>query len=114
MRYVAESRDGYVLITLQESGLDEQISHELKMLSVNLSREGTKSMVFNLERCTQCDDSGLGALLIANRLCWKAGGKCILTSVQEEVLQRIRAYRLEAALTVVQEIAEAEKILQTT
>ena len=112
MQYAVETLPDFTSLTLQEAVLDEGISSDLKMLAVKLVRDGVRSLLFNLEHCTSCDDSGLGALLIANRLCKNAGGRCILTSVQDSVLQRIHSHQLEAALTIAADRSEAESMLR--
>lgn len=112
MQYAVETLPDYTSLMLQEAALDERISSELKMLAVTLVRDGVKSLLFNLEHCTSCDDSGLGALLIANRLCKNAGGRCVLASVQDSVLQRIHSHQLEAALTIAADRSEAESMLR--
>lgn len=112
MNYTVEKQTDYTLITLADESLDTNISSEVKMLAVDLTKEGEKSLLINLEHCKTCDDSGLSALLIANRLCKNVRGKCVLMGVNDYILNQIHAFQLEIVLTVVATQEDAQVVFE--
>ncbi len=100
MKFTVDKRERYLIFELQESRLDTGIAPSLKTEFVLLSNEGYRNMIVDLSSVSFVDSSGLGAILIGNRMCKNARGTFVLTGVQEPVMKLIKISQLDEILMV--------------
>jgi len=107
MKYAISKEEKYILLALQEEKLDATISPQLKSTFVTLNAEGMKNLVLDLSGVKYVDSSGLGAILIANRLCTDAQGSMVLAALTEHVSKIIKIAQLESVLNISNTTEEA-------
>ncbi|EAY24929.1 anti-anti-sigma factor, putative [Microscilla marina ATCC 23134] len=92
---------------MQNEKMDATLSPELKSTFVTLNAEGAKNFVIDLSKVKYVDSSGLGALLIANRLCMDAKGTMVLTGITDHVMKLIKISQLDKVLKILPTNEEA-------
>jgi len=102
----------HTVISVQQQKLDTHIAPTLKSELVLISGNGEKNIILNLEMCKYCDSSGLGAILVAHRLCKNAGGKFILSGLNEAVERLIFISQLDTILNITPNIGAAIEMLE--
>ena len=112
MSFKVTKKNNYTLIEVQSDKLDTTNASDLKAQLVVVSRGGEKNIVLDLSQCQYCDSSGLRAILVANRLCEKAIGTCIITGLQPEVESIIRVSMLHTVLLITNSVESAEELLK--
>jgi anti-anti-sigma factor len=108
MEFDIEKKESYTFIRVLSEKLDARVSPNLKSEVIVLSGTGEKNMLLELSSCKYCDSSGLSAILVANRLCKNAGGKLILTGLNEPVERLITISQLDSVLTILPSVELAE------
>jgi anti-sigma B factor antagonist len=106
-----KSGDTAVFKVLAER-LDSHISAAAKSELMNLNTEGIKNIIMDVSKVKYCDSSGLSSILVANRLCKNAGGRFVLTGVQDLVAKLISISQLDSILKMTDNTENAQKILQ--
>ncbi len=104
--FVTENKEGFSVIYMKSQQLDSQTTAELRSNLVLLAGNGVKNIIIDLEPCHYCDTSGLGAILIAHRLC--KDGTLVLSNVSDEVAKMLSIQRFEPELVVETSLASAE------
>ena len=107
MKFSVEKKEKYVLLTLNESKLNSEVSPELKAEFVVLNGEQVRNIIVDLAAVQYCDSSGLSALLTGNRFCRNANGSFILCNIQEHVRKLISISQLEGILSSTPTVNEA-------
>jgi anti-anti-sigma factor len=107
MKFEIETEERYTAIKLLEEKLDTRVAPALKSEFVLLSANGTRNILLDLSAVSYSDSSGLGAILMANRICNDAGGIMVLCGVSENVMRVIKMSMLDSVLTIVPTVAEA-------
>jgi len=100
MKYTIDKRERYLILELQEKRLDTSVAPTLKSEFVILNNEGFRNMIIDLSEVTFADSSGLGALLIGNRLCKNSLGTFVLYGVQEAVMRLVKISQLEDIINI--------------
>jgi anti-sigma B factor antagonist len=111
MKFTVDKRERYLIFQLLEDRLDTAIAPALKTEFVVLSNEGFRNMIIDLGQVSFVDSSGLGAILIGNRLCKNNKGTFVLTGVQEPVVKLIKISQLDEILNVVGSEEEANDFI---
>lgn len=111
MKYSLDKQPKYTLIQLQNEKMDATLSPELKSTFVTLNAEGAKNFVIDLSKVKYVDSSGLGALLIANRLCMDAKGTMVLTGITDHVMKLIKISQLDKVLKILPTNEEATQFI---
>jgi anti-sigma B factor antagonist len=92
--------DNYAIIKVNAEKLDSLMSPGLKSELVMLNNEGVKNIVVDLSNARYCDSSGLSSILIGNRLCKNAGGKFVISGLQDAVKKLIFISQLDSILDI--------------
>ena len=111
MDFKVTKKDKYTLIEVLVDKLDTNISPSLKSELVLISGNGENNIILDLSKCRYCDSSGLSAILVANRLCKNAGGKFILTGLNDAVERLIIISQLDTVLNITESVNEAVDLL---
>ncbi len=104
--FTTENKDGFSIVYMKSQQLDNQATAELRSNLVILAGSGVKNIIIDLEPCHYCDTSGLGAIMIAHRLCKE--GALVLSGVSEEVEKMLSIQRFEPELVIEPSLASAE------
>lgn len=111
MKFTVDKREKYLILQLNEKRLDTSIAPALKSEFVILNNEGYRNMIVDLSEVTFADSSGLGALLIGNRMSRNSLGTFVLTGVQEPVMKLIKISQLEDILNITGSEEEANDLI---
>ncbi len=111
MKFTVDKRERYLIFELQETRLDTANAPNLKTEFVVLSNEGFRNMIIDLSSVSFVDSSGLGAILIGNRLCKNARGTFVLTGVQDAVMKLIKISQLDEILNIAGSEEEANDFI---
>jgi anti-sigma B factor antagonist len=111
MKFTVDKREKYLILQLNEKRLDTSIAPALKSEFVILNHEGYRNMIVDLSEVTFADSSGLGALLIGNRMSRNSLGTFVLTGVQEPVMKLIKISQLEDILNITGSEEEANDLI---
>lgn len=110
MKYSIEKQEQYTILTLSEENLNTLYAPDLKSELVLLKQAGTPNLILNLEEVAYVDSSGLGAILIGNRMWTEEGKQFILTGVKHPSVKTLLAIsRLDSILTIYETSQEAAK-----
>lgn len=110
MDFIIEKRENYTLVLVENEKLDARVAPNLKSDLVVLSGTGEKNILLDMSKCKYCDSSGLSAILVANRLCKNAGGRFVLTELNEAVARLITISQLDSVLVISPSVEESEKL----
>lgn len=94
MLYSLNNTENYTIVTIHADKLNVNVSAELKSLFVLLNSKEVKNIIIDLSEVSYCDSSGLGALLMADRLCEESGGVMVLVNPKEFVQKLIAISQL--------------------
>jgi anti-sigma B factor antagonist len=111
MEFKIEKLENYTSIQILEEKLDTHIAPSLKSELVLISGNGEKNIILDLSNCRYCDSSGLSAILVANRLCKNAGGKFVLTGLNDAVERLIIISQLDTVLNITETFNEAVSMI---
>ena len=111
MEFKSQKSDNYTLIQILEEKLDTHVAPTLKSELVLISGNGEKNIILELSNCRYCDSSGLSAILVANRLCKNAGGKFVLTGLNDAVERLITISQLDTVLNIADNVQEAVELI---
>jgi len=78
---------------------------------IGLNTVGVKNIILDLTELKYIDSSGLSAILIGNRLCQTAGGRLILSNINEYASKLIRISQLDSILKTTNTISEAKDLI---
>jgi anti-sigma B factor antagonist len=111
MEFKVEKLENHTLIQVLEEKLDTHVAPTLKSELVLVSGNGEKNIILDLSNCRYCDSSGLSAILVANRLCKNAGGRFVLTGLNDAVERLIIISQLDTVLNITDSLKEAIELL---
>lgn len=111
MKFTVDKREKYLILQLNEKRLDTSVAPSLKSEFVILNNEGYRNMIVDLSEVNNADSSGLGALLIGNRLSRNSLGTFVLTGVQPTVMKVIEISQLEQILNIAGSEEEANDLI---
>jgi len=101
-------KDSHTRIIVNKENLDTRIAPELKSELVAIVGSGEKNMLIDLSNCSNCDSSGLSALLLGNRLCQESNGKFVLCGLSSRIRESLDLLGFEDFLAIVGTWEEAE------
>jgi anti-anti-sigma factor len=107
MKYAIEKSGESAFITLQEDKLDTRVAPDLKSEFVYLFNEGIRFAALDIHQATFADSSGIGALLMANRLANQNDGAFFVVGVQEPVQKLLEVSRVDSVLRLKSTLDEA-------
>ena len=107
MNFKIEQQPSHTVIKVLSEKLDTVIAPSLKAELVLISGNGEKNMILDVSKCRYCDSSGLGSILVANRLCKNANGIFVLTSLSEAVERLVTISQLDTVLKITKTVEEA-------
>jgi anti-anti-sigma factor len=92
-------RGGYVVFDLDGPLVMRWVADELCQEVRAMLEGGRKDLIIDLTDVPYTDSAGIGALVAANSLIQRAGGKLVLLSAQRRVLEMLKRMRLEPYFT---------------
>jgi anti-anti-sigma factor len=96
------------IFKLQEKSFDASIAGLVKgELTILLSAEDVKKLVFDLSEIEYCDSSGLSAILLSFRIIQTNDGQIRLASPQKSVRTLIEISQLNRVLPITDTVEEA-------
>lgn len=105
MNFEVVKCQGYSIVTMKAARLDSHTTPELKSELVLLAGDSVRNIIIDLSACDYCDTAGLGAILIAHRLC--KDGMLILVGVQTSVENMLSIQRFDPQLYIVASVEDA-------
>lgn len=111
MKFEIETEDRYTAIKLLDEKLDTRVAPQLKSEFVLLSANGTRNLLIDMGAVAYADSSGLGAILMANRICNDAGGIMVICRVSDNVMRVIKMSMLDSVLTIAPTVDEAREAI---
>ena len=100
----------YTLLIVELSKLDSTVSQQLKAEIVGIEKNNAINLVIDITQVRYCDSSGLGALLLANRLFNTEKSKFILLGSQPTVKKLIQISQLDSILVCKDTLEELEPL----
>jgi anti-anti-sigma factor len=108
MNFEIKHIDDITIFKLNNKKLDGTISGLVKAeFTLLLKVEGETKLIVDLTDTEFCDSSGLGALLVANRLVSQNYGKLRVVSPSDKIKQLINITQLDRVLTLSSTIEDA-------
>jgi len=107
MKFSVDKKEKYVVLSINESKLNAEVSPDLKAQFVVLNSENVKNIVVDMTEVLYCDSSGLSAILVGNRFCRNNSGNFIITGVQDHVKKLISISQLDSILMTIPTVNEA-------
>lgn len=107
MKFSVDKKEKYVVLSINESKLNAEVSPDLKAQFVVLNSENVKNIVVDMSEVLYCDSSGLSAILVGNRFCRNNSGNFIITGVQDHVKKLISISQLDSILMTIPTVNEA-------
>ncbi len=86
------------------------LAPDLKAVFLKIIEAGETNILVDLNHCNNCDTSGLGALLLGNRLSTDAGGNFVLIGIAPRIREMMDLVGLYALLRVAENEEEAKQI----
>lgn len=108
MRFELDKHEKYVLIKpLDLEELNFENAPKLKSELLLLTTDGINNIILDLSNVRNTDESGLSALLSADRLCKSQDGTFVLACVHSDIQQLLQLSTLENYIHVVPTVSEA-------
>lgn len=108
MRFEIDKHEKYVLIKpLDISDLNSETSPKLKSEILLIHTEEIYNIVLDLSNVRSADESGISALLSANRLCRNYEGTFVLACVHSEIQELLTLSTTENYINIVPTVTEA-------
>ncbi|HRI28648.1 MAG TPA: STAS domain-containing protein [Chitinophagales bacterium] len=111
MKFTLDKKESYTIITVLEDKLDTLNSADFKTELKLLNEGGVSNMVIDLSKVDFVDSSGLGSILVGNRLCQGSEGTLVVTGLNANVQKLISISRLDGVLTITPTAQEAVDIV---
>ena len=112
MSFKIQKKDKFTLIKTGVEKLDTTVAPALKTELVLLNTDGVQNIIIDLSATRYCDSSGLSSILVANRLCKNAGGRLVITGLQEPVKNLISISQLDSILNIADTLEESIEMLK--
>jgi anti-sigma B factor antagonist len=100
MNYKVEKTEHYVLIEMDETAFDKNITAEFEKLVVVLYREGLNNMVVDFSKITEIDEEGLSLIRRATKVCRTEQGLFIICTKDDDLLDLIDAEKIPELITL--------------
>ncbi|MDI6400698.1 STAS domain-containing protein [Balneolaceae bacterium ANBcel3] len=105
MKFEIQTENDYSIMTLKSDRLDTKVAPELKsqfIVLANTSESG--HLILDLGAVSFADSSGLGALLLAQRLYRDLDRNLVLCNVPERIKKLLSISQLDNAFTIAADI----------
>ncbi len=90
MRFSVEQDNDIVIFTLKEPKLDEATAPDVKAEFLIICQPNIEALIIDLTNVQEGDNSGVSALLLANRLMKEHDSPVFLTGVSEQLFSLLR------------------------
>ena len=98
----------YMHVEIQDERLDVFSVSKLKNDLSPLIKNQSKSIVLNLNNCTYCDASGIGAINTIYRVCEEAMVSLYIIGINKNFGKLVRICKLDSLWNIVEELGEVE------
>lgn len=95
MRFNVEQDNDVVIFTLKEPRLDGVNAPDVKAEFLIICQPNVEALVIDLSNVSECDNNGVSALLLANRLMKEHEAPVFLTGVSEQIRNLLRLSMVE-------------------
>jgi len=107
MKFEIQTEDDYSIMTLKSERLDSKLAPELKSQFIVLANTSdTGHLILDLSAVSFADSSGLGALLLAQRLYRDLDRNLVICNVPERVRKLLTISQIDNAFTIASDINE--------
>jgi anti-anti-sigma factor len=108
MRFELDKHDKYVLLKpLDIEVLNSETAPKLKAEIIHIHTEDIYNIILDLSNLKEADESGVSALLSANRLCRNYQGTFVLACVHSDIRQLLELSTTENYINMVPTVTEA-------
>jgi anti-sigma B factor antagonist len=108
MRFELDKHEKYVLLKpLDIDTLNSESSPKLKSEIILIHTEDIYNIILDLSNVRQVDESGISALLSANRLCRNYQGTFVLACVHSDIKSLLELSTTENYINIVPTVTEA-------
>lgn len=107
MNFSIRKKENHTLVTVNSENLDTFLAPDLKAVFLKVVEAGETNILVDMIHCKHCDPSGLGALLLGNRLCLDAGGNLVLVGISPRIREMMDLIGLDSLLKVIENEEEA-------
>ncbi|WP_109831471.1 STAS domain-containing protein [Reichenbachiella versicolor] len=107
MKFTLQREEKYNIIKVDEEKLDSTISPDLKSEFLTMQGQGIGNLIVDLSEVKYIDSSGLGALLVGNRVFTEGGGSFVMSGVSDHAKKLISISQLDKVLTVLPTVEES-------
>ncbi len=110
MNITIEKRPKYTKLKFKDQ-LNSRTAPLLKTELVVLIGKEEKNFLLDLSKCTSCDETGVNALQLANRLCKNANGTLVIGGITKEVEHILEITKIDKELNLSYNMNKAEAML---
>ncbi|OWY24925.1 anti-sigma factor antagonist [Sphingobacteriales bacterium UPWRP_1] len=107
MKFMLDKKESYTVVTVLEDKLNTLNAADFKTELKVLNEGGVRNIILDLSNVTFADSSGLGAILVGNRLCEASGGTFVLSGLSIGVKRIVDISQLGSVLTIIPTVQEA-------
>jgi anti-sigma B factor antagonist len=107
MNFTHEKHDRYSILKVNEKNLDALKATDLKSELAILNTEGIRNIILDLSDVEFIDSSGLGAMLIGDRVCKAVHGTFVVSNSNKQVIQLVKISQLHNILNIIPTNKEA-------
>ncbi|QQS27791.1 MAG: STAS domain-containing protein [Sphingobacteriales bacterium] len=107
MKFALDKKESYTIVSVLEERLHTLNAADFKTELKVLNEGGVSNIVIDLGKVVFVDSSGLGTILVGNRLCEAAGGTLVITGLNENVQKLITISQLSSVLNITPSVQEA-------
>lgn len=107
MKFMLDKKESYTIVSVLEEKLNTLNAADFKTELKVLNEGGVRNIILDLSNVSFADSSGLGAILIGNRLCEASDGTFVLSNLSIGVQRLIGISQLNSVLTIVPTVKEA-------
>ncbi len=107
MKFEVDKHQKYVLLKPLDMELLSDNAPKLKSEVILINTEGINNVILDLGMVQTADESGVSAILSANRICKNAEGTFVLACVHSEIQKLIQLSTTENFINIVPTVSEA-------
>ncbi len=107
MKFTLDKKESYTIVSVLEEKLHTLNAADFKTELKVLNEGGVSNIVIDLGKVVFVDSSGLGTILVGNRLCEATGGSLVVTGLNENVQKLITISQLSGVLNITPTVQEA-------
>jgi anti-sigma B factor antagonist len=107
MKFEIDKHEKYVLLKPLDIELNSDNAPKLKSELILINTEGINNIILDLSNIQSADESGVSALLSANRLCKNSEGTFVLSCLHSELQNLFGLFTTENYINIVPTVSEA-------